>query len=376
MVHVLPLIEGHHSVLVRGGQPEKRRRLRRKQVPPRKFHLAFGSVVEGLTSADVSCPIVRCELHNLWRDCGGLLFIRGIKGLTPQQLVDLTAAFGEVEDNLSASRTRVDVPGTVGGAVMRVGNTRDPINGELNASFIRYDPIAGDYLAQGAPGFLEACQYNPITRRPTWHSDATFRARPPAGSVLYCRVAPSVGADTCWADATAALEALPPQIRARLETLEAVCSQAHHDADVHRDTPSYPLLTPERRLACPPVAVPLVLRHPHTGRKALYGMNRSTCFVRAAGGPMPTEEELARAEGPEAFEDPSVERELRALLPHATSPNFTLRWRWAPGDLAIWDNRSTMHCGTGYDDAAHVREMWRTTFHDPDVPPIGRILSR
>ena len=67
------------------------------------------------------------------------------------------------------------------------------------------------------------------------------------------------------------------------------------------------------------------------------------------------------------YEDPSVERELRCLQPHATSERFVRVWQWEAGDLAVWDNRSTMHCATGFDRESHVREMWRTTLCR-DVP--------
>ena len=63
----------------------------------------------------------------------------------------------------------------------------------------------------------------------------------------------------------------------------------------------------------------------------------------------------------EAFEDPSVERELRSLLPHATSERFVVKWQWAAGDVAVWDNRCTIHCATGFDRDKYQREMWRTT---------------
>ena len=94
----------------------------------------------------------------------------------------------------------------------------------------------------------------------------------------------------------------------------------------------------------------------------------------------------------EAYEEPTVEAELRALLPHVTQERFVLKWqyaalvvwrvpaaasrvcgirrlrcsrvprsRWAAGDLVVWDNRATLHCATGFDEERYAREMWRTT---------------
>ena len=51
---------------------------------------------------------------------------------------------------------------------------------------------------------------------------------------------------------------------------------------------------------------------------------------------------------------------LSELLVHSTSGKYSLCWQWRPGDLAICDTRSTLHCGTDY-DPQFVREMWRCT---------------
>ena len=144
--------------------------------------------------------------------------------------------------------------------------------------------------------------------------------------------------------------------RARAGTLECVCSLAHHDAKIKRTTsPDYVTLTPEQRRANPPRRAPCVLPHPRTGREALYGVNSGTFAVVPRGEPVPAAD-LDRAEL-EGLELPSVERELRSLLPHATGPDFALAWQWAPGDLVVWDNRCTMHCATGFDEEAYTREM-------------------
>ena len=52
---------------------------------------------------------------------------------------------------------------------------------------------------------------------------------------------------------------------------------------------------------------------------------------------------------------------LRGLLPAITSPEFAVRWCWADGDIGIWDNRSTIHAGTGFHHETDLREMWRVT---------------
>mmetsp|Transcript_80740 Transcript_80740/g.224756 ORF Transcript_80740/g.224756 Transcript_80740/m.224756 type:complete len:369 (+) Transcript_80740:146-1252(+) len=357
MDRLVPLLSDLHSSSSMG-LAQKRRRL---SSDAREYK--FGALIRGLSIDELAKPEILSGLKSILHERGGLLIMRGLTGLSSQQLVDFTAAFGEVENNLPTTVTPMHVPGAIGGVVMRIGNTREA-SGGLTASFVRYAPA--QEAAPGEPGFLESVQFNTHTRTPVWHQDQVFFQKPPAGSVLYCITAPPEGADTCFADATAALEALPADRRERVEQLEAVCSIAHHDARVHQTTPSFPLLNEEQRRANPPVIVPLALKHPVTGRKALYGVNLGTWYVRQIGGPPPTEKELQDAEGEKAMQHPSVERELLSLLPHATAPSFTVRWRWAEGDIVVWDNRSTFHCGTKFDDAKYTRELWRTTYHDKD----------
>lgn len=69
---------------------------------------------------------------------------------------------------------------------------------------------------------------------------------------------------------------------------------------------------------------PAVRLHPETGRRALF-MNVAHT-VRFAGM---TEEESAPL--------------LQYLHAHQRREEFTCRVRWAPGTLALWDNRSTQH---------------------------------
>ncbi|CAK0795602.1 unnamed protein product [Prorocentrum cordatum] len=243
---------------------------------------------------------------------------------------------------------------------MRIGNTRDA-DGVLTALFSN--------AARLAPG--ASPQYCPESRTPVWHTDSTYRASPPIGSVLYCRRAPPEGAATCFADARGAYEALEECQRQELDGLEciprrmrrcATTAAAAWGRQVHSYSPDYPLPTEEQRRANPPRRVPVVLRHPVTGMRALYGVNSSTCAV-VPRGEVPQERldelELSPAE------DESVHRILRReLLPFATSERFTVVWQWEAGDLVVWDNRCTMHAATGFDHHRHEREMWRTTIID------------
>ncbi|MCF3147916.1 TauD/TfdA dioxygenase family protein, partial [Streptomyces platensis] len=168
---------------------------------------------------------------------------------------------------------------------------------------VRFDKAAG-----GVPTFENV-----------WHTDVTFRERPAMGAVLQLRTVPPAGGDTMWADMAAAYDNLPPEIRARINEARAV----------HDYLPGFARFYSPAQLApfqeeFPPVTHPVVRRHPETGRRMLF-VNAS--FTTRIVG-------LGRA---------ASDRLLRLLFQQAQVPEYQVRWRWQPGDLAFWDNRATQH---------------------------------
>ena len=172
-----------------------------------------------------------------------------------------------------------------------------------------------------------------------WHTDSSFRQKSATWSLLHARVVPPCGGDTYFADTRAAYDALPVAMKSKLEGLVAEHSIWHSRGQRGGYEP-----TEEERAARPPARHPIVRQHPGSGRKALFIASHASYVI---GWP----EEEGRAL-------------LRELLEFATQPRFVYTHKWRVGDLAIWDNRCTLHRATPFESKDHVREMRRTTIID------------
>jgi len=158
-----------------------------------------------------------------------------------------------------------------------------------------------------------------------WHTDHSYDQVPALGSMLYAREVPQTGGDTLFASMYAAYDALSDGLKAMLETLSACHSSRHvfgPDGRAHRGDLAGRIGNPE--LATQDAVHPVVIRHPETGRKALYVNPGFT--LRFEGW---TEDESRPL--------------LQYLYQHAVRPEFTCRFHWRLGSLALWDNRSTWH---------------------------------
>ena len=179
-----------------------------------------------------------------------------------------------------------------------------------------------------------------------WHSDTTYLERPPMASMLLAREVPPYGGDTLFADMQAAYEALSPGLRAVLDGLRAVSSSAKADVSKTREDRIRSDGREDARKAYL-AEHPVVRTHPETGRKALYVNVAHT--ERFVGW---TVEESAPL--------------LAMLYAHLTRPEFTCRFRWAVGSIALWDNRCTQHNPVN-DYHGHRRLMHRITLQG-DLP--------
>jgi taurine dioxygenase len=184
-----------------------------------------------------------------------------------------------------------------------------------------------------------------------WHSDMTFLAEPPLGSVLYAKETPLFGGDTLWANQYLAYEQLSAGMKQMLEGLTAI-----HTAGMQYGTNSEASRNSEKRksmetkvteAAETTIEHPVVRTHPESGRKALFVNEAFTLKFKG----------MTRRESRPL---------LQFLFEHSTQEPYTCRFRWEPGSLAFWDNRCTQHYALN-DYHGQRREMHRVTI-DGDKP--------
>jgi taurine dioxygenase len=169
---------------------------------------------------------------------------------------------------------------------------------------------------------LESTRENP-SKIEVWHSDMTFRQNPPSVTVLRGITIPEVGGDTLFASMTAAYEGLSPGMQSYLEGLTAVHDFSHGFRDSLAEPGGRERLA-DAVAANPPVRHPVVQTHPETGKKVLFVNALFTTHI----------------DGLPPLESTEV---LQFLWRHASLPEFTCRFSWAPDSLVLWDNRSTQH---------------------------------
>jgi taurine dioxygenase len=182
-----------------------------------------------------------------------------------------------------------------------------------------------------------------------WHTDQSYR-RPPPDISLFLAVSP-VRADqgqTLFADTTAAYEALPADLKARVDELEGI----HVSLSAKRSRDEVLAGTTPRELGSheQPQRQPLVRTHPVTGKRALY-----LCEYG----------QMDWVEGPFAGMQPGPHGDgaelMLTLMSHITRPEFIYVHEWTLGDLIVWDNRCLVHAATWFDAETEGRLMWRTT---------------
>ena len=194
----------------------------------------------------------------------------------------------------------------------------------------------------GFPEIIEVkkLEHERINFGGVWHSDTAYLEVPPMASMLLAREVPPQGGDTLFANMYLAYQSLSDGMKRLVEPLWAVNSSAK--ADVTRTREDRLKADGNDKAGRELVAEhPVVRTHPETGRKALYVNFAHTVRFRGM-----TEKESAPL--------------LEFLFQHQVRPEFTCRFSWQVGSLALWDNRCAQHNPVN-DYHGHRRLMHRIT---------------
>ncbi len=158
-----------------------------------------------------------------------------------------------------------------------------------------------------------------------WHTDVTWTAEPPAYALLHMDLAPERGGDTLWASATRAYETLSPAMQEFLCGLTVVHDPEGFIRGVYKKAgDSAEEIASALRSDYGPVEHPMIRTHPETGKRAILYAERFISHIK----------DLTPAES---------DAVLAFVGRHVTDSSLHCRWRWTEGDLAIWDERSTLH---------------------------------
>jgi taurine dioxygenase len=208
---------------------------------------------------------------------------------------------------------------------------------------VEYPMVKG---IEGWPRIIEVkkLEHEKVPFGGIWHTDTAYLERPPMASMLVAREVPPHGGDTLFASMYAAYEALSPGMKKMLSSLKGVNSSSKADVSKTREDRIKSDGKPPQNFES---VHPVVRTHPETGRKALYVNQGHT----------------ARFEG--MTEDESAPL-LNYLFQHVVRPEFTCRFTWQPGSIALWDNRCALHNPVN-DYHGYRRVMHRITLAG-DVP--------
>jgi len=246
----------------------------------RRLSGALGAEVLGVDLADAGDNVV-AEIRKVWLD-HGVIFFRD-QDLPPTKFLSVAKKFGEV---------------------------------------VEYPFVKG---IDGFPEIIPVVKLEHETKNfgGIWHSDTAYLDEPPAGTMLIAREVPPYGGDTLFASGALAYETLSDGMKGMLDGLIAVNHSAKADVTRTREdrvrdggkTEAKKEYISEH---------PVVRTHPETGRKALYVNVGHTVRFKDM-----TEEESAPL--------------LNYLFQHQVRPEFTCRFSWRVGSMALWDNRCVLH---------------------------------
>ncbi|OWO80967.1 hypothetical protein B5C26_15390 [Photorhabdus luminescens] len=181
---------------------------------------------------------------------------------------------------------------------------------------------------------------NPPVLTDRWHSDETYKLCPPMATMLYSRIVPEIGGDTCFSSMTTAYDFLSIKTQDFIRGLEAI-----HDFSSYKylfpDTEEGKKLLQKKELEYPPIAHPVVRIHPKTKKKTLFVNQNYTRYIRN-------------------MDQRDSDALLTQLFNTTSVLEYQYRHHWKPNMLVMWDNRSVQHAAV-HDYYPNRRYMERVT---------------
>ncbi len=255
-----------------------------------------------ITGIDLTRPLdaeTRAALHDAWVKYA-VLVIRGQK-LEPAQFAQAAGIFGELLEQQVKKFAFAD------------------------------NPLVGTISSRDLP-MVEGKLH---VRGENFHTDHSNFPAPPKATMLFAVSLPSKGGDTQFVDVRKAYDDLPEETRRKILPL-----RSPHVYESSQSPRKMAALSAEERARVPQTLQPLVIRHPESGRAALY-LN------------------TGRMEGIEGMDPNEGFKLIDALYAHATQSKYEYRHKWLPGDMVIWDNRSVMHQANADYDPSEYRYLYR-----------------
>ena len=194
---------------------------------------------------------------------------------------------------------------------------------------------------------FRTAQANPIRKMTKpwtgWHTDITAAVNPPKASILRGVTIPPFGGDTLWTNLAVAYQGLSEPMRAFVDGLRGI---HRFQAATSAGGTAYNESVQKREME---TEHPIVTVHPETGERQLFV---SPSFLKSIVGFSPRESESL----------------LELLWEHVVRTEYTVRFKWQPGDIAMWDNRATAHLApTDIFASDYDRQLYRITLVG-DVP--------
>ena len=284
-----------------------------KQIRVTPLTPAVGAEINGVDISEVVADSVLREIHAALMDHGVVFFHD--QDITPKQQRDFAARFGRLRQlKRAAFLVKDDIP-------------------EMHV-------LIND---RGRPPDVNH-----------YHSDGIFRAEPEFASMLRAVAVPEVGGDTIFVGMQAAYNTLSDDLKAYLETKEAINDFMKLHGSPQK-AQSWKGDNWERmeisRQANPPIIHPIVKTHPISGRKSLFISESFTASI------------VGLCEG-------ESEGLLGILNRHCARPEFQCRFHWRKNSVALWDNRSTQHYAVA-DYWPQHREMNRVTIETDQIGEAG-----